>query len=225
MTKDDFLNNITISLQKTHLPDARPQKPPSPALPAFEPQSLIAPFTQEALALRCEVHQAASAPEAVQHLADIFLQYHSTEFIAWNDEYFPLPDLRNSLKAQGLTCRPLAIPRSDAERQMAMKSLADVSIGLTGALAGLADTGALALQSGAGRSRLASLLPPVHIAILGVRQLLPTMAHFFHAYPDAARRASNLAFISGPSRTADIEQVLTLGVHGPKDLHIILVNN
>jgi L-lactate dehydrogenase complex protein LldG len=98
-----------------------------------------------------------------------------------------------------------------------------VQIGITGALAGLADTGSLVVPGGIGQSRLASLLPMVHIALLKVDDLFPTLAHFVDAYPDAARDTANLNIISGPSRTADIEQTLTLVVHGPKFVHIILV--
>ncbi len=223
MIKDDFLNNIQNNLQKTHLPDAHPQKPPTPKLPDFEPEALIAPFTQEALALKCEAHRAKSEQDALEQLTNIFARYRAADFIAWDDEYFPLPGLTNKLKAQGFNKRPATIPHPENQRQAAMESLSDVPIGLTGALAGLADTGTLALQSGSGRGRLASLLPPIHVALLGIKQLFPSMAHFLRAYPNAARNASNLVFISGPSRTADIEQVLTLGVHGPKDLHIILL--
>ncbi len=223
MTKDKFLNNIKNNLQKTHLPDALSQKPPLQELPKFKPEALIAQFTQEAVALKCKVHQAKSEQDVFEQLANIFAQYQATDFIAWDDKYFPLPGLTDKLKAQRLNRRSATIPHNGRQRQAAMKSLSDVPIGLTGALAGLADTGTLALQSGLGRGRLASLLPPVHIALLNVKQLFPTMAHFLHAQPNAARNASNLVFISGPSRTADIEQVLTLGVHGPKNLHIILL--
>lgn len=222
-TKDEFLSNIQNNLQKTHLPDAHPQKPPVQKLPEFEPEALIAQFTQEAIALKCEVYRAKSEQDALRQLASIFAQYQAADFIAWDDEHFPLPGLTDKLKTQGFNCRSVAIPHNGRQRQAAMESLSDVPIGLTGALAGLSDTGALALQSGVGRSRLASLLPPVHIALLNVKQLFPTMAHFLRAHPNAARNASNLAFISGPSRTADIEQILTLGVHGPKSLHIILL--
>ena len=86
-----------------------------------------------------------------------------------------------------------------------------------------ADTGRLVVQCGVGRARLASLLPPVHIAVLKNKPLFPSMAHFIHAHPDAAKETSHLVFITGPRRTADIEQSLTLGVHGPKELHVILV--
>jgi len=223
MKRDTFLSNIQQSLQKTHLPNAYPQRSVAPELPSFEPEQVVAQFTQEATALQSKVHLAESEEAAFKYILDIFAQHQATDFIAWASEYIPLPKLTAGLREQGFAHRPSEIPRNEAERRDSPASLSAVAIGLTGALAGLADTGSLVLQSGPGRGRLASLLPPVHIAALSSDELFPTMAHFLRANPDAARDASNLVFISGPSRTADIEQILTLGVHGPKELHIILV--
>ena len=96
-------------------------------------------------------------------------------------------------------------------------------IGVTSVVAGLAETGTLVLESGMGRSRLVSLLPPVHVALLPVSRLLPDIFTW-----QAARQGSlpaNLIFISGPSKTADIEQTLAVGVHGPKRLIVILYDD
>jgi L-lactate dehydrogenase complex protein LldG len=66
-------------------------------------------------------------------------------------------------------------------------------------------------------------LPPVHIAVLRVERLYSTLEAFFAAHPDAAEAGSNLVLITGPSRTADIEMTLTRGVHGPGEVHVLLV--
>jgi L-lactate dehydrogenase complex protein LldG len=81
------------------------------------------------------------------------------------------------------------------------------------------------VQSGLHRSRAASLLPETHIALLPSDRLYPTMAAFFAAHSPQALigQASNLVFITGPSRTADIEMIITRGVHGPKRLCVVLV--
>ena len=101
--------------------------------------------------------------------------------------------------------------------------MSDVAIGITGAIAGLADTGSVVLTCGNGRGRLASLLPPIHIVLLESHLLLPSLSHFIQLNPEAATLSSNLVFITGPSRSADIEQTMTLGAHGPKELHVILI--
>jgi L-lactate dehydrogenase complex protein LldG len=94
-------------------------------------------------------------------------------------------------------------------------------VGLTGALAAIAETGTLALPGGRGRPLSASLLPEVHIAILRASDIYQNL-------PQALRLrevqgASATALISGPSRTADIEMSLTIGMHGPKEVHVICV--
>ncbi len=97
-----------------------------------------------------------------------------------------------------------------------------IRAGITGALAGIVETGSIVVTGGPGRPLTASLLPGFHIAVLAVEQLVPTVADAL-ALP-AVHEASAGAIITGPSRTADIEMTLTLGVHGPGELHVILVS-
>ena len=98
-----------------------------------------------------------------------------------------------------------------------------VRAGVTGALAGIAETGSLLLVSGAGQTLTASLLPEVHVAILRASQLVPTLADALRL-PEV-RTASAGVIVTGPSRTADIEMTLTIGVHGPGELHVFLIDD
>jgi len=98
---------------------------------------------------------------------------------------------------------------------------AQADIGLTGCEAALAETGSLAMISGPGRPRTASLLPLTHIAIVREADLLQGMGEFFVLYQKNPL-LPYLVFITGPSRTADIELSLTLGVHGPGKLILVL---
>lgn len=92
-----------------------------------------------------------------------------------------------------------------------------------GAVAGLADTGSIVVASGPGRSRLASLLPAIRVAVLPLSRLYPTMQDWLAGGGvELARRTANLVVITGSSRTSDIEMQLTLGMHGPKEIHVVL---
>ena len=94
--------------------------------------------------------------------------------------------------------------------------------GLSGVEAALAETGSLVVRSGVGKSRLATLLPPVHIALVPVSCLVPDIFIWTASRNKEAPMPSNLNVISGPSKSADIEFTLTLGVHGPKRLVAVL---
>ena len=95
--------------------------------------------------------------------------------------------------------------------------------GITGADYALADTGTLVMLSSAEEARMISLLPPVHIAIVDISKLLTGLDELFTALPDPAARTSAMVLITGPSRTADIEQILVRGVHGPGEMHVVLL--
>lgn len=97
--------------------------------------------------------------------------------------------------------------------------------GLTGVDFAIAATGTVVVESTAEAVRLASTLPPVHFVLLDPRRIVadshaavPLLRKFHRNLPQAY-----LAYITGPSRTADIERVLTIGVHGPKELHVLLL--
>jgi len=100
----------------------------------------------------------------------------------------------------------------------------DDAIGVTGAFCGLAETGTLMLVSGPGSPASVSLLPETHVALLPVERIV---AHMEEGWDLVRRELHTLPravnFISGPSRTADIEQTLVLGAHGPYRVHIVLI--
>jgi L-lactate dehydrogenase complex protein LldG len=72
-------------------------------------------------------------------------------------------------------------------------------------------------------ARLISLLPPVHIAIVEHQRLLTGLDELLSILPYPAEQTSSMVLITGPSRTADIEQILVRGVHGPGEIHVVVV--
>ena len=95
--------------------------------------------------------------------------------------------------------------------------------GVTGALMGIAESGSFVLIGGEAHPLSASLLPDIHIAILRETDLVPTLAEAL-ARPEI-RAASSAVIITGPSRTGDIEMTLSIGVHGPKEVHVFLIED
>lgn len=89
------------------------------------------------------------------------------------------------------------------------------------ALYGLADPGSVVLAASPEEPRARSLLPEVHVSVVGEDRVLPHLDGLFEALGGAL--PSSLAIVSGPSRSADIEQVLTLGVHGPREEHVVIM--
>lgn len=182
----------------------------------------VARFTGELEPLGGKVHRVPSLDAAREVVVSLAVDCGSTGVLAWPDDEVGVMGLATALSQRGLRLVGQDVG-PDAGRQARMDALGECGVGITGADFGLADTGSLVLVSGPGRGRMASLLPPVHVAVLPVAQIVWTLADVMAIAPDIAARGSNFVVITGPSRTADIEMTLTRGVHGPRDVHVVLV--
>lgn len=136
--------------------------------------------------------------------------------------YAPLTPLGRKLAAAWTGPMPL-IPYDRAMAEWKEDLFAQAGAGLTGTRGAIAETGSLIVWTDAEQPRTLSLVPPVHIAVLDVTHLYDTWWQAMHEQGWAECMPTNLLLISGPSKTADIEQTLAYGVHGPKRLLVVLV--
>jgi L-lactate dehydrogenase complex protein LldG len=95
--------------------------------------------------------------------------------------------------------------------------------GFTGARCGIAETGSLVLWPDEREPRLMSLVPPIHFVLLDATAILPTLHSVIATQGWSRGLPTNVLLISGPSKTADIQQTLAYGAHGPKELIVLLV--
>jgi L-lactate dehydrogenase complex protein LldG len=95
-------------------------------------------------------------------------------------------------------------------------------VGVSTAQAAIAETGTLVLDSACERHRLVSLVPPVHIAVVNASAIVETLSDALTLLQKGKEISPAITFITGPSRTADIELTLTIGVHGPQELYVIV---
>jgi L-lactate dehydrogenase complex protein LldG len=119
----------------------------------------------------------------------------------------------------GLTGVESTFPDAAAMRDACSR----VDFGITGANYALADTGTLVFYASREEPRLISLLPPVHIAVIRRTAVLSGLDELFTLNPAPASRSSSMVLVTGPSRTADIEQFLVRGVHGPGEIYVIII--
>jgi L-lactate dehydrogenase complex protein LldG len=182
---------------------AHPQNPRPAA--TWDP---VVRFREEALKLAStvdEVEALDAAPAAISRYLDA--QRLSREAVCW--EAFATLNWR----AAGIGIAVRAARESDL-------------VGITGTFCAIAETGTLMMLSGPQTPSAVSLLPETHIAIIDASRIVRGMEEAWELVRSERRvlpRAVN--FISGPSRTADIEQTVTLGAHGPYRVHIVIVKN
>jgi len=109
-----------------------------------------------------------------------------------------------------------------SDREELRRVCAAADVGITSADFALADTGTVVMLSSAEEARMISLLPPVHLAVVPRGRILTGLEELFQLLPLPGQKTSSMVLITGPSRTADIEQILIRGVHGPGELHIVI---
>jgi L-lactate dehydrogenase complex protein LldG len=178
--------------------------------------SVIGEFVERLVAVDGIAHGPMPPPNAMATAID--LGGDPGLYLGWDD--VGIPRMHQSLQAVGWKRLDHAVSREN--RLVEQQRMSEVTLGITGADGAIARSGSIALRSGPGRPRMASLIPGTHIAFLSVDRVFPTLLDL-SLQSLATASASNLVLITGPSRTGDIEQQLNLGVHGPKQLHVILI--
>ena len=192
------------------LPPVRPQRPEAPMACAVDDP--VADFLARAEALQSTVAVVATLADVPGAVASYLAALGEGgacldgSVVAWPE--FAALDWRGA----GV---PVEIRATSPEDR----------VGITGAFCGIAETGTLLLHSGAGTPSTTSLLPETHICVLAAHRVLDRMEQAFAAVLQAQGELPRaLNFISGPSRTADIEQTIVIGAHGPRRVHVVLVS-
>jgi L-lactate dehydrogenase complex protein LldG len=205
----DRFDSLAETPAVTALPASQPrpgEQPPArmPAAPLSSSER-VQRFSQELVALGGVV-TLCTADDLARRLLRNLDDLEISTLQAWDEDYFPA-GLFTALSSNGIRLQKNPDPALRA--------------GLTGSLAGIAETGTLVLPGGAGMPQTASLLPEIHFAVLRQADLVDTLVDALRL--PVIRQATTAILVSGPSRTADIEMTLTIGVHGPGEVRVFII--
>jgi L-lactate dehydrogenase complex protein LldG len=218
MQRDAFLERVRSSIGAATLPAGLPEDPGA-LLPDLPRGSLVEEFSSAAEAVDAVVH--VGDPGAV--IRSLVATYGPGPLLTWDPSTLPVERAAEQFAALGCTSLPTVVPGDPVGRLRHQGAYEEAQFGLTAAEAGFAETGSIVLRSGPGQPRMASLIPLVHVALLPVDRIFRSPMHWLVEGEPNLGEATNVVYITGPSRTADIEQQINLGVHGPRHVHIVLV--
>jgi L-lactate dehydrogenase complex protein LldG len=186
---------------------------------------LLEQLEEELTALRCRAYRAYSKEEFLSLLNSLLDTFPSPKIALENRPWIQSLDLDAHIMKENRHLLHLpSKERRKALRENNWEAAHTVQIGIGGADYALADTGTLVLFSSSSGGRWISLTPTVHICLLPIERILPSLDDLFPLLAqeeNGTALGSAITFITGPSRTADIELTLVMGAHGPKELHVI----
>ena len=177
-------------------------------------------FIEEVEALGGHGKRVESLEEAREYVLDLAREREAKLLLRWDVD--DLEDLGVDAPL-GETGVEVAVWRDLADfREIAGKA----DIGLSTAEWAIAETGTLVLEGGPGKGRTVTLLPPTYVALIPVERILRTVPEAIEKYAGGEARGlpANVCFHTGPSRSGDIEMSLFVGMHGPGDVHVVLVD-
>jgi L-lactate dehydrogenase complex protein LldG len=182
-------------------------------------------FAAEVTAVGGQAFAAADLAAARDLLRQLVTEAAANSAIVWQHELLDRLGVADVVVASGATALDYAsLSRLPPAEQRRMSLACD--LGITSCDCAIAETGTLMMCSRPGHERVTSLLPPVHIAIVERSQIVADLIDAFRLLHDRGleQLPSNVTFITGPSKTGDIELQLTTGVHGPGTWQVIVVN-
>ncbi len=216
-----MLAQIKRALRRSDKPASLPVK--AEPISNRDEQELAKQFELELTRVGGCFHIARTADAVCDYIENLVSIKQTETVIAWNAAVISETGLSKRLSSAGVQF--ISNDEHHSDEEFINKAI-HAGIGITAVDYAMADTGTLVLVTGRGRARSVSLLPPVHVAILKPDQLISGLDELIPQLNNWSGRelASAVTFITGPSRTADIELTLVVGVHGPQELHVILLS-
>lgn len=181
-------------------------------------------FLKEWTAVGGQGHRVAGAADVYGFLHELIARHEVKSVLCWRHPVLERLGVENWLRSQNLTVHMWDHLEQEAPVQRWERAFA-ADLGITSVDWAIAETGSLSVcaQSG-GRGRAVSLLPPVHVAIIEPNQIVPDLFDLFTELEKFKQDfPSNVTLITGPSKTGDIQLKLTTGVHGPGEVHAVIV--
>jgi L-lactate dehydrogenase complex protein LldG len=204
-------------------------------LPDIPPEELLPKFEAELTKVAGMAHRAANRQGLEEILGTILSQAKATSVVLSRNPLLAELNIEPLLRRWGKRISVWQAFRAgdasgagDASTKAFAEASFAATVGITGVEFALAETGSLVVTSWTEGTQLASLAPPVHVALYRRSQLVASLDEVLERLPlagapEQAGLGSSVVFITGTSRTADIEQILIRGVHGPGEVHAILV--
>ena len=206
----------TGQYKPTHAPDVAWTRRDGPreSAPIEDPPTR---FIEELEALGGHGRRVETLEEAREYVLSLARERGAKLLIRWDVEELERLGVDGPLEEAGVE---VALWRDLEDfREVAAKA----DIGLSTAEWAIADTGSLVLTSGPGKGRTVTLLPPTYVAVVAAEKVLRTVPEAIEKYARADELPANVVFHTGPSRSGDIEMEIFVGMHGPGDVHVILV--
>lgn len=175
-----------------------------------------------------KVFRTSDPEAAIGYVCDLGSDRGVTRVVRSDEGVFRSVSLDGPLASRGVEVTLMARAASGSSPESLRRKAAEAGMGITGADYAVAETGSAVVLPRPGLSRLVSLLPPIHVAIVRPEDVVDSLDDIFALRRLAYHRGggdmgSYLNFITGPSRTADIEQTLVIGVHGPAEAHMVIL--
>jgi len=236
--REDFLRRVRQALRHpegigggNHTPSTALTEPLRDVMVPVPPGELVSKFEKELEKVAGISHRASTMAELEAILREILASAEAQAAVLSRHPLLARLGLEEKLRTWGVTVSawPAAVAMATKTADQAFREQTfSVPVGITGVDLVLAETGTLVLTSLTGGSQLASLAPPVHVALYQRDQVVESLDEVLARLPvsggaDQPSPGRSVVFITGTSRTADIEQFLVQGVHGPRHVHAILV--
>lgn len=246
MDRSEFLSNVSGALGRTQ-PPSDVDRPPV-RYPDLDVAQIAAEETRREIVDRSaelldeaakalattgwKVHRAETIEDVGDLISDICKDIGANNALRSGHEVLDEALIDVALERVGVDLKNMNLKAEasdddrDEQRSAHRKEVFQTDVGITGGDYLIAETGTLVIHPKKGVSRLTSLAPPVHIAVMKRGQVLPSLDELFlleHVDLANGDRHAAMNLISGPSRTGDIEATIVHGIHGPIETHMILV--